>query len=66
MKETKRRVELFSFYDRTGLEAHLARMAGRGWLWEKIGAFLWTYHKIEPRQLAFSVCYFPRASLSTS
>lgn len=62
MKETKRRVELFSFYDRTGLEAHLARMAGRGWLLEKIGAFLWTYHKIEPRQLAFSVCYFPRAS----
>ncbi len=62
MKETKRRVELFSFYDRTGLEAHLARMAGRGWLLEKIGAFLWTYRKIEPRQLAFSVCYFPRAS----
>ena len=26
MKETKRRMELFSFYDRTGLERHLARI----------------------------------------
>ena len=30
MKETKRRLETFSFYDRTGLEAHLARMAEEG------------------------------------
>lgn len=62
MSDVKRRVELYSFYDRTGLEAHLARMAERGWLLDKIGQFFWTYRRIEPRKLTFSVCYFPTAS----
>jgi len=62
MKETKRRLETFSFYDRTGLEAHLARMAEEGWLLDKIGQFLWHYRRIEPKKLTFSVTYFPKAS----
>ena len=62
MEKTKRRLETFSFYDRTGLEAHLARMAEKGWLLEKIGSFFWTYRKIEPKTLTFSVTYFPEAS----
>ncbi len=62
MKETKRRLETFSFYDRTGLEAHLARMAAEGWMVEKIGQFFWYYRKIEPKTLTFSVTYFPKAS----
>lgn len=55
-------MELFSFYDRTGLECHLQDMAARGWLLEGIGQFLWTYRRTEPRELTFSVCYFPKAS----
>lgn len=62
MGETKRRLETFSFYDRTGLEAHLARMAEKGWQLDKIGQFLWHYRRIEPKKLTFSVCYFPKAS----
>lgn len=62
MKDVKRRLETFSFYDRTGLERHLAEMARKGWLLEKIGQFLWTYRRIEPKALTFSVCYFPKAS----
>ena len=62
MKKTKRRLETFSFYDRTGLESHLTRMAEKGWLLEKIGQFFWTYRKIEPKTLTFSVTYFPEAS----
>lgn len=62
MRETRHRLEAFSFYDRTGLERHLRDMAARGWLLEKIGQFLWTYRRTEPRALTFSVCYFPRAS----
>lgn len=62
MKEIKRRLETFSFYDRTGLERHLARMAEKGWLLDKIGQFFWTYRKTEPQTLTFSVCYFPKAS----
>ena len=62
MKDTKRRLETFSFYDRTGLEEHLARMAAEGWLLDKIGQFLWHYRRIEPKKLTFSVTYFPKAS----
>ena len=63
MKTTKRRLEFFSFYDHTGIEAHLERMAQKGWLLEKIGNFTWHYRRIEPQALTFSVCYFPKASL---
>lgn len=62
MKETKRRLETFSLYDRTGLEKHLTQMAEKGWLLEKIGQFFWTYRKAEPQTLTFCVCYFPKAS----
>lgn len=62
MGETKRRLETFSFYDRTGIEAHLERMAELGWLLDKIGNFGWRYRRIAPQKLTFSVCYFPKAS----
>lgn len=62
MRKKKRRMETFSYYDRSGLERHLARMAEKGWLLEKIGYFWWTYRRIEPQKLAFSVSYFPKAS----
>lgn len=62
MKETKRRMEVFSFYDHTGFEKHLENMAAKGWLLEKANAFFWTYRKIEPKKLHFSVTYFPMAS----
>ena len=62
MKDLKRRMELYSLYDRSGMEEHLAQMAEQGWLLEKIGAYLWTYRRIEPKRLTFSVCYFPKAS----
>lgn len=62
MRDTTRRLEFFSFYDHTGIEAHLERMAERGWLLDKIGSFTWHYRRIEPRKLTFSVCYFPKAS----
>lgn len=62
MKDKKRTWEIFSFYDRSGLEKRLAHMAEQGWLVEHIGSFLWTYRRIEPRRLAFCVCWFPKAS----
>ncbi len=62
MKDTKRRVEFFSFYNRTGIEQHLTKMAKQGWLIESITNFYWTYRKIEPKEIHFSVSYYPRAS----
>lgn len=62
MNDTKRRVEIFSFHDHTGLESHLERMASNGWLLDKVNSFFWTYHRIAPRKLHFSVTYFPNTS----
>ena len=42
MKDTKRRIETFSFFDHTGIARHLAKMAGKGWLLEKISNLGWT------------------------
>ena len=57
MKETKRRMERLSFYDHTGIAAHLEKMAAKGWMLDKIGAYLWRYRRTEPKQLAFAVSY---------
>ena len=65
MKDKKRRVELYSLWDHTGLEAHLTRMAEKGWLIEKIGSFSWVYRRIEPQKLSFCVTYYPKATAFT-
>lgn len=62
MKNRRYRLETFSFYDRTGIAAHLEHMAAQGWLLDKIGSFFWRYRRIPPEPLTFSVCYFPKAS----
>ena len=58
MKETKRRMEFFPFYDRTGIAKHLEKMALEGWLLEKISALTWTYRRIEPTKMHFAVSYY--------
>ena len=62
MKDTKRRLEVFSFYDRAHIERHLEAMAARGWLLERMGKFGWVYRRVEPKRLTFHVSYFPDAS----
>lgn len=62
MKDKKRTLEIFSLYDRSGLENRLVQMAEKGWLLENIGSFFWTYRRIEPKKLTFCVCWFPKAS----
>ncbi|MBQ3490682.1 MAG: DUF2812 domain-containing protein, partial [Clostridia bacterium] len=49
MKDTKKKIEFFTFYDKTGIEKHLEQMASEGWLLEKMSAFRWTYRRIEPK-----------------
>lgn len=62
MRDKKWRFELYSIWDHTGLEAHLARMAEEGWLLEKVSNFGWTYRRIAPQKLTFCVTYYPKAS----
>lgn len=62
MKTTKRRFEQYLFYDYAGIEAHLEKMALKGWQIYKITPFYWEYHKIEPQKLTYTVTYFSEAS----
>ena len=62
MKDTKREINLYSIYDRTGLQKHLEEMAAKGWMLERIGQFFWHYRRSEAKKLRFAVSYFPGAS----
>jgi len=62
MKETKRCICNFSFYDQHTIQEKLEDMAQKGWFLEKTGSFLWTYRRGAPKQLRFCVTYFPAAS----
>ena len=62
MKITKRRLEALSFYDHTGIEKHLKKMAEQGWMLEKISTFGWVYRRTEPKSGQFAVTYYANAS----
>ena len=62
MKNVKRCFCGFSFYDQQAIQEKLEDMAEKGWMLEKTGNFMWTYKRMEPKRLRFSVTYFPGAS----
>lgn len=62
MKSKMRRLETLSFYDHTGIEKHLAKMAKKGWMIDHITNQFWTYRKIEPQEYQFAVTYYPKAT----
>jgi len=62
MKNTKRQITRFAFYDQTAMEKHFEKMASEGWLIERISAYFLHYRRIEPKKLHFTVTYFPDAS----
>lgn len=63
MRQTKRVMTQFCFYDRTGIEKMLEKQAAKGWMLESIGQLGWNYRRTEPRQVHFAVTYYPNASM---
>lgn len=62
MKDRKRRLETFSFYDQRGICNHLERMAAKGWMIERLSNFGWVYRRVQPKRVTFAVSYYPKAS----
>lgn len=62
MKDTRRRLEIFSTYDYCGIQRHLTKMAKRGWMLMEMGNYTWKYRRCEPSDERFAVTYFPEAS----
>ena len=60
MKETKKEINIYSYYDCTGIENHLKKMAEKGWMLEEITGRNWKYRRIEPRSMSFFVSYYPQ------
>ena len=63
MRQTKRVMTQFCFYDRTGIEKMLEKQAAKGWMLESIGQLSWNYRRTEPKQVHFAVTYYPNASM---
>lgn len=63
MEEIKKEINIYSYYDCTGIENHLKKMAEKGWLLKEIMGSKWKYRRIEPRSMSFSVCYYPKRVL---
>lgn len=62
MRNTKRVIAQFTFYDRTGIQKYLETMAQKGWMLEKITNWYWQFGRIEPRNIHFAVSYFAKTS----
>ena len=62
MRETKKILCHFSFYDQVRIQEKLEEMAEQGWMIHKPGSFTWTFKRMEPKKLKFAVTYFPGAS----
>ncbi len=62
MKELKRRVEFFSFFNQKGICNHLEKMAQKGWIIDHITSATWHYRRTEPSKLHFAISYYPKAS----
>ena len=46
----KRELNLYAFYDHTGLERHLEKMAANGWMLESVGTYALRYRRCEPKK----------------
>ncbi len=62
MKRTRSNWIPFSFYDHTGMEKHLEKMAQKGWMLEELTSLGWKYRAMEPKKLHFTVSFDTRAS----
>lgn len=64
MAKTKKKIEIFDFYDVNGMKKRLEAMAQQGWIIDRIENDIWTYRKEQPQNVQFSVTHFSNYSNS--
>ncbi|MBR4049769.1 MAG: DUF2812 domain-containing protein [Clostridia bacterium] len=62
MHEYRNFLARFALYDKIGICKYLESKAADGWMLVKMGDVFWTFKRIEPQKLKFSVVYFKNAS----
>lgn len=60
--KTKRRLEIFAFWQPEEICRHLEKMAQKSWLLLEINHPFWTYRQIPPQKISFDIAYFASAS----
>ena len=67
MKDRKTRINLFAFYDKTGLERYLERQSAAGWMVDSVSSLLIRFHRMEqPTPYRFEVAFFAGTSFFDS
>lgn len=62
MRERKRCIPQFAFYDKEGIQAYLEKQAQAGWMLEEI-SFGWLFRRTAPKRMHFFVAYYPKKSV---
>ena len=62
----KREIPNYLLFDYEAVEAHLEKMAARGWRLAAAGTNVWKYRKAEPAKVKYAVTYAPDASVYDS
>ena len=62
----KREIPNYLLFDYEAVEAHLEKMAARGWRLVAAGTNVWKYRKAEPAKVKYAVTYAPDASVYDS
>lgn len=60
--KTKREIFMYSLLEFEEIEKRLEQRALEGWKLKKSGTFWWTYEKIEPKKLQYSIVFFPKTN----
>ena len=62
MGKYKYQILNFNLFDYMGVEAHLEKMAAKGWRFESVIGVFWKFLKSEPKKLKYSVSYLKKHS----
>lgn len=60
--KTKREIMMYSLLEFLNLERRLEERAAEGWRLKKAGTFFWTYEESEPKQVRYSIVFFPKTN----
>lgn len=60
MKDRKFTYRGYAYFDRSGIQKYLEKMALKGWMLKAMAENRWEFVRIEPQKLCFFVSYFKR------
>lgn len=62
-RDRKRQFSWYQVDDTEAVARHLEKMAGKGWLLEKVDNWFFTYRRSQPEKITYTVTFFPEASV---